>query len=156
MVYTREQWAELSYEQRGSCIEWQGTRDVKGYGVYSNKRYGTQRAHRVAWIQAHGQIPDGLHVLHHCDNPPCNRIDHLFVGTNAENNADMWAKGRGVLPPLQRKPIDPARAPKARLTWAKVREIRSRGDEDKYALAAEYGVTYCTIWDVLTGRTWKE
>ena len=60
-----------------------------GYGRF--KRDGrTQQAHRIAW----GDVPDGMDVLHHCDNPPCVRRSHLFLGTNSDNVTDMLAKGR--------------------------------------------------------------
>jgi len=49
----------------------------------------------VAWEDVNGPISDGLWVLHRCDNPPCCRPDHLFLGTPADNTADMIAKGRG-------------------------------------------------------------
>ena len=51
-------------------------------------------ASRVAWTIANGPIPDGLWVLHHCDNPTCVRPDHLFLGTRADNALDMYGKGR--------------------------------------------------------------
>ncbi|MFI6534161.1 HNH endonuclease signature motif containing protein [Nonomuraea sp. NPDC050547] len=57
-----------------------------------------QLAHRVAWMLEVGPIPDGLCVLHQCDNPPCINTGHLFLGTVQENNADRDAKGRGKLP----------------------------------------------------------
>jgi hypothetical protein len=53
-------------------------------------------AHRVAWELHYGAIPDGKHVLHHCDTPPCVRPDHLFLGTQADNDRDMTAKGRNI------------------------------------------------------------
>lgn len=76
------------------CIEWQGGRDRDGYGttLYQGKK---QRAHRVAWQRIHGPIPDGLNVLHKCDNPPCVNVGHLFLGTQRRNVEDMMAKGRG-------------------------------------------------------------
>lgn len=52
------------------------------------------KAHRVSWEINCGPIPEGLGVLHHCDNPPCCRPDHLFVGTNDENMKDAAAKAR--------------------------------------------------------------
>lgn len=75
------------------CIEWTGTRNAKGYGR-RRFRGRTWMAHRVTWLQAHGEIPDGMYVLHHCDNPGCVNIDHLFLGTNLDNVHDRDGKGR--------------------------------------------------------------
>jgi hypothetical protein len=63
------------------------------------------RAHRFAWIEANGPVPAGLHVLHTCDNPLCVRPSHLWLGTQAENLADMTAKGRRYYP-SKRKAAD--------------------------------------------------
>ena len=52
--------------------------------------------HRLAWIEAHGPIPDGLFVLHQCDNPSCFEVEHLFLGTHAENMRDMATKRRAA------------------------------------------------------------
>lgn len=75
----------------GECWIWTGARMRYGYFQYGKKLIG---AHRVAWELRNGPIPDGLYVLHRCDNPPCVRPDHLFLGTAADNTADMVAKGR--------------------------------------------------------------
>jgi hypothetical protein len=75
------------------CWTWRGARNTKGYGRLDfNGPYRV--AHRVMWELTHGPIPDGLFVLHHCDNPPCVRPTHLYLGTKADNNGDMWARGR--------------------------------------------------------------
>ena len=75
------------------CIEWQGSRDRQGYGK-AWKNGANARAHRVAWEEANGPIPEGMCVLHHCDNPPCINPDHLFLGTRGDNARDMVKKGR--------------------------------------------------------------
>ena len=79
------------------CWEWAGGRDNdEGYGRIREGRGGSPflLTHRVAWELTQGPIPDGLMVLHKCDNPPCVRPDHLFLGTNTDNMRDASAKGR--------------------------------------------------------------
>jgi hypothetical protein len=74
------------------CIE-AGARSDTGYGrvTHEGKQWA---AHRLAWTLAHGPIPDGMLVLHHCDNRACWNVEHLFLGSQADNMADMVAKGR--------------------------------------------------------------
>jgi len=69
-----------------------GKRDRKGYGKIGE---GGTRVHRLMWSWWNGrEIPVGMWVLHHCDNPPCWRPDHLFLGDNQANQQDSSAKGR--------------------------------------------------------------
>lgn len=75
------------------CKEWSGYRNSHGYGRNGRHEY----VHRVAWIEAHGPIPpETPFVLHHCDNPACYEVQHLFLGTQADNMRDMRAKGRSA------------------------------------------------------------
>lgn len=88
-------------EQPNGCREFTGATNDRGYGriMFNGKRTLT---HRAAWGLANGPIPLGMKVLHHCDNPSCCQTDttagfpdgHLFLGTAADNTADMIAKGR--------------------------------------------------------------
>lgn len=85
-----------------ACWEWTAARTRDGYGSFWNGEYingvpGSPvmvLAHRWAYEQFVGLIPDGLSVLHHCDNPPCVRPDHLFLGTQRVNVHDCIQKGR--------------------------------------------------------------
>lgn len=78
------------------CLEWDGARGRGGYGRYM--RYGRSRyLHLIVWEAAFGPVPEGGVVMHLCDNPACYRLAHLRLGTQAENVADMVAKGRGLL-----------------------------------------------------------
>jgi hypothetical protein len=68
-----------------------------GYGVFALRKKHLVRAHRWSWEIANKQrVPEGRWVLHRCDNPPCVRPDHLFLGDPKANIADMLAKGRGL------------------------------------------------------------
>lgn len=90
-------WRKAGLNSTSECQEWTGDRDRKGYGAIEIKLDGVRkrrRAHVVMWEMFHGPVPVGLEVCHSCDNPPCIRIGHLWLGTHAENMADMHAKGR--------------------------------------------------------------
>lgn len=81
------------------CWLYMGFRKWDGYGWLGRKALdgrssGYITAHRYAWILTNGEVPDGLHVLHQCDNPPCCNPAHMRLGTHQENMAEMRARGR--------------------------------------------------------------
>jgi len=75
------------------CDPWNGSVESKGYGqmIVSGRKV---QAHRIAWQLFRGPIPEGLFVLHHCDNPRCVNPSHLFLGTHTDNMRNLVAKGR--------------------------------------------------------------
>ena len=76
-----------------TCWEWMGARTTAQYGEIS-RNYEIHLTHRISWKLFNGPIPDGMHILHHCDNPPCWNPEHLFLGDNQANTDDKIAKGR--------------------------------------------------------------
>lgn len=88
---------KLKYNEDTGCLEWIGYRGKKGYGViYVNGK--STRAHRYSWEMHNGSIPKNMCICHHCDNPACCEISHLFLGTHEENMKDMAKKGRAISP----------------------------------------------------------
>lgn len=109
-------------------------------------------AHRKAWMLENGPIPDGMFVCHRCDNPPCCRPDHLFLGTPAENSADMTAKGRQAR-------NRGTRAPGAKATAEQVRELRRRyaaGGVSTHQLAREFGMSSMSVWRIVTRQSYVD
>lgn len=137
-----------------ACWLWRGKCKSNGYGQIradpegSNLRGRKQYAHRVAFELAFGPIPDGLHVLHRCDNPRCVNPAHLFLGTHQDNMADMVAK---------RRHAHGERQPTRKLSKHQVRAIRWLASHDpgpQIALAREFGVSASTVTHILTRETW--
>lgn len=137
----------------GECWTWEGARSSKGYGVI--KAFGRQElAHRVAYVLEFGRIPDGLVVCHHCDNRSCVRPDHLFLGTIADNNRDMWAKGRGVHWVAPRG----AQHPTAKLTEQETAQLRQEYATGRYTqreLGKKYGISQSQVGAIVRHECWR-
>jgi hypothetical protein len=80
-------------DQSGNCWLWTAGCDRDGYGVFRHESR-QWRAPRVAWTLTHGDIPEGMVVMHACDNPPCVNPAHLSIGTYQDNARDAVRKGR--------------------------------------------------------------
>jgi len=134
-----------------ACWLWTGSTIGSSHGQISRgRREGPLVASRVAWTLANGPIPDGLFVLHRCDNinGPCVNVAHLFLGTQADNVQDMVNKRR-IRHGEQHK--------NAKLTVADVRAIRAvpRTYGSGRRLAKRYGVSEIVISNVRLGVTWR-
>lgn len=133
----------------GPCWVWTAgiNRQRGGYGMFALRKGVIRRAHRIAWELSRDPIPDGIDVLHRCDNPPCVRPDHLFLGTDADNVADMIRKGRAA------RIVGSQRSRK--LTEADVAAIREARSQHVPGpvLAERYGVTKTVIYQV-SRRGW--
>ena len=143
-------------DKSDGCWTWNRSRYQSGYGAVcvGDGPGRMDSTHRVAWRLAKGPIPRGMHVLHRCDNRICVRPDHLFLGTNDDNIADMRAKGRNVDPPTHRG----ASHHNAKLDPEKVRAIRlmrARGAILR-DISAAYGVSIPVVHSVVNRRTWGD
>lgn len=137
-------WEKVSPEPNSGCWLWLGAFDTGGYGHIGINRK-MRIAHRVSYEMYKDKIPEGQNVCHSCDNRACVNPDHLFLGTHQENMADRNIKGR------QSK--GSTHGP-AKLTEAKVVEIRSAKGVSQRALAAQYGVSRSAVVDILKGKNW--
>ena len=149
----RERFETKWREADSGCWEWTANSHSFGYGMIRRRRrdgsWTSVGAHRVSWELHNGQIPEGMSVLHRCDNPACVNPDHLFLGTHADNMADKAAKGRGS--------FRGARNPRARFVPDDVRAIRNRhaDGESIRGLARSYGCSQCAIQGIVHRRTWR-
>lgn len=140
-------WSKVERRGPDECWLWTSVLDTGGYGRF---KVGERRvrASRLAFALANGPIAEGICVCHRCDRPACVNVSHLFLGTNAENSADMAQKGRAA------KGADNGRS---RLTDAAVREIVAEADRGVRGtvLAKRFGVTPTAVCCILHGRAWN-
>lgn len=134
-------------DKTGDCWKWMGCSGRGGYGLFSMS--GKQLyAHRIAYESANGSIPKGMFVCHACDNPNCVNPLHLFLGTMADNVADMWKKNRGPRGETNGH---------AKLDIAKIKKVRvlyNAGCTQKQ-IANKYCVHPSAISRVLNGKRWR-
>jgi len=145
-IYHKLFWKKVSCAD--GCWNWLGGRTYNGYGLTGFKCEHGQRAHRISYVIHFGDIPEGMLVLHHCDNRLCVRPDHLFLGTAKDNTRDMIKKGRML--------IGSERAG-SKLTEediVRIRESYKFGAKQK-DLQIMYGMTSASISRIVTRTTWR-
>lgn len=133
-----------------ACWLWAGAKNEKGYGIaWTGTR--TIRAHRLAWLLTHGDLPPRPLVLcHSCDNPACVNPDHLRAGTDMDNQRDSASKGRRIAGPWRDK----------RSAWlapdrvAAIRAMAANGSGAR-ACAEKFGIHEETARKVIARRTYK-
>lgn len=140
-----------------ACVLWTGAKTAGGYGALRVDGKVVY-AHRHAWERAHGPIPAGLVLCHRCDVRACVNVDHHFLGDEAANARDMWAKGRAWQQTSPERASRGERHPRAKLSDAQVSEIRaavSRG-ETRRAIAGALYVSASTVGRIAAGKSRKE
>jgi hypothetical protein len=141
-------------EPNSGCWLWiGGSRNAYGHGCMGIGGR-TVMAHRAAWMVKHGDIPEGMLVLHRCDTPGCINPDHLFLGTQQDNENDKVAKGRQARgAALAHTRARGARNGNAKLTESDVLAIRG-AEAPQRALAKRFGVTQAIISKIKRREVW--
>jgi hypothetical protein len=141
-------WDKVRKNKENGCWEWQGwVSPQSGYGKIGTNSKGHWDVHRFVYELVNGPIPEGLWVLHRCDNRICCNPVHLYLGTAQQNSLDMVSRGRANGSEKVRK-----------LSLKLAQEIRQRYNAEgitQHELASEYGVVCETIGDIVTGKTWQ-
>lgn len=146
-------WSHIRLAPHESCWEWKRYRNAKGYGRTSIHGRGLVLAHRAAYESAHGTIPDGFLICHHCDNPACCRPDHLFLGTVQDNSTDMVSKGRGPKGQSLNRGEHNGMSKFTPDQIIEIRRLHSQG-HSTYKIAKQFGVWNMAIWRIAHRKRW--
>ena len=147
------------YMERDGCWIWTAAKNSRGYGHFTYARR-TYYAHRVSYEVFKGAIPEGMFACHTCDTVDCINPDHLWVGTHAENMADMRRKGRSLAGDRSWSKRNRHRLSRgethyaARLSDAdvdRIRELRANG-ASRQEVAEMYGLHPVYVSKLTNGR----
>lgn len=135
---------KLRFEERfvktDQCWEWTSRKNAFGYGDFSENASKKWPAHRLSYTLYKGVIPDGMLVLHDCDNPSCVNPDHLRLGTQKDNMVDMFSRGRSGYK-ITLDVADEIR-----------REYKTKTAKD---LAKEYKINIRQVFRIVGGQCWS-
>lgn len=135
-------------DKSGECWLWTACKNPQGYGTLSVGGKPWQ-AHRYSYHLNVGEIPPGMYVCHHCDNPACVRPDHLFLGTHQDNMTDKARKGRApVLAGVENGC--------AKLTEGQVMDIRRQmaSGGSPAAIARQFDIAPESVRRIARGKAW--
>lgn len=137
----------------GDCWEWKASKYPNGYGMFK-ANYGVTGAHRFSYEWHIGKIPEGMCVLHSCDNRACVNPGHLFIGTKKDNTHDMMRKGRFRY--KKPKVMRGMESPSAKISDLSVQRIRLVGRViSQRELGKIFGVGQQQISRILKNERWQ-
>lgn len=146
-IWTVMRLLKNSHDEPSGCRIWDGQLNKKGgYGRIGYMGKGW-RAHRLAYLLLQGPIPDGMELLHSCDNPRCINPAHLRPGTHAENIAEAYQKGRKTFPQGPGHP---------RFSFSREQAMEIiNSTESAGSISRRIGVSVSSICRLRKGDTWK-
>lgn len=146
----------VAIDKNTECWNWTASKRGKGYGQFGF-RGSMRRAHRVAFILFVGEIPNGLSVLHRCDNRLCVNPAHLWIGTVADNNREAVIKGRHVSLGINPNPARREQHWKAKLTEKQISEIRllSQQGRSLKSIAVQFHISDSHVGRIVHHKSWK-
>lgn len=148
-------WARVKVGTDAQCWEYSGPDQGTGYGQFRFPcgALVPMLAHRLAWQIINDREIGDLVIMHVCDNKRCVNPSHLVPGTQAENLADMRAKGRA--PKLRGKAGEAN--PAAKMTEQEARSAKAaiRAGADRASVAKVIGVSMAAINRLMSGKSWK-
>ena len=149
-------WENTKLNEKTGCLEWQRGKANYGYGSLRDENGKSVKAHRYAWVLVNGPIPEGMEVLHSCDNTPCCNPKHLFLGTQKENMEDMTRKGRrkSKIPPQKGEGNNNSVLTKENVI--EIKRLLKSGFFTHQKISDTFHVSRPTISLINTGKTWKE
>lgn len=135
------------------CIEWTGCKDKGGYGHIGITKNGIERpvkAHRASWLVHVGDIPNDKFVCHHCDNPCCIRLEHLFLGSHTDNMRDKNAKRRGNYRKGEESGV-------SKITQKQAKKILKMKDVGitSTEIGKKYNIAASTVRSIWQRKNWK-
>lgn len=142
MIPIERFWSKVN--KTDDCWIWVAGLSPDGYGKFKSGGR-TYRSTRFLWAHLHGEIPEGMHVLHDCDNKRCVKPDHLHLGTNIDNMREGVERCRFLYG---------SNNPAGKLTEDAVVDIRT-SSLTQWELAHKYGVNQAVVWRALRGFTWR-
>lgn len=139
----------VEVKSKDECWNWTGSQNQKlWHGQWRNKAGQIELTHRAAWRMFKCEVPEGMCVLHKCDNPICVNPSHLWIGTQSDNCRDMWAKGRA-----RPKTSLGEKHGNSKLKLDQVIDIKT-SKLSGVELARKYNVATTTVCDIRRGRSW--